>query len=134
MPGRAARRHPLSGTLLRSPLAFLRTDTVTSMSEEAAPARGLRWVLAVIGLAVLGVITLPLAAAVLDRWDENLILPAHLLVMVLAGVLAWLALPGLAKTGSSRSRRAVVGAAVGLVMAFVAVGVFFLLLNGFSGA
>ncbi|MFT3872639.1 MAG: hypothetical protein QM714_08330 [Nocardioides sp.] len=104
------------------------------MSEDAAPTRGLRWVLAVVGLAALGVVTLPLAAAILDRWDENLILPAHLLVMVLAGALAWLAIPGLARTGTSRGRRALVSGAVGLVMALVAVGLFFLLLNGFSGA
>lgn len=91
--------------------------------------------LAVVLLLVAGMMSLPLAALGLDeQGNENWILPAQLGGMAVVGAVVALALPGLVRHGSSRRRRAVVGAAVGVAMAILGVGVFFLLLNGFDGA
>lgn len=87
------------------------------------------WVL----LLVAGVLSLPLAAAVLDdRVSENWILPAQLVAVALLGALVGLVLPGFV-TGST-GRRLTLGAAYGVGAALVGVVVFFLLLSGFDGA
>jgi hypothetical protein len=92
-------------------------------------------VVAVVVLLVGGGMSLPLSAAFLDGQDtENLVLPAQLLGMALLGAAVGALLPGLAGPEATRGRGAKVGAVVGLVMAFVGVAVFWLLLNGISGA
>lgn len=103
------------------------------MSGTAVRRRPGLVVLVVIGLGLLSVLLLPLAAYVLDRLDENLILPAHFAVMAIAGVGAW-TIPGVARRGASRVSRLLVGAVVGLLTGLVGIGVFFLLLNGRTGA
>jgi hypothetical protein len=91
--------------------------------------RVLGWLL----LLAAGVLSLPLAAAFLDgQGTENWILPVALVVTALVGALVGVALPGFV-AGTTR-RRAVVGAAYGVVAAAVGVLVFFLLLSGFDGA
>jgi hypothetical protein len=88
-------------------------------------------VLAVVGLLVLGVLALPLLASVLDgEGTENLIIPLDLVVMAVLGALVWRALPGSMPSG----RALAVGAGVGVVAALFGLLVFFVLLNGFSGA
>ena len=94
--------------------------------------------LAVVGLMVLGILALPLLASVLDgQGTENLILPAHLLLMALVGAIVWRALPAPATAGGpapARNRVLLVGAGVGVAAAVVGLVLFFLLLSGFSGA
>ncbi|MET3962412.1 hypothetical protein ABIE44_002346 [Marmoricola sp. OAE513] len=92
----------------------------------------------VLGLAILlvfGMLSLPLAALGFDEeGSENWILPVQLGGMAAIGALVALAIPRLAREGSSPARRAVVGAGWGLLMAVVGVATFFLILNGFDGA
>lgn len=92
----------------------------------------------VLGLVVLlaaGVFSLPLAAIPFDgQGGEDWILPLQVGGMALVGAGVSLLLPGLVGADASRSRRAWVGAAIGVGMALLGVAVFFLLLNGFSGA
>jgi hypothetical protein len=84
-------------------------------------------------LLAAGLLSLPLAAYALDdQGTENWILPAQLGGMAVVGALLGVALPGFL-AGSTR-RRALVGAAYGVGAAVVGVLLFFLLLNGFSGA
>ncbi len=88
----------------------------------------------IMGLVVLGIVLLPMCAFVLDVIDENLIAPVHVALMLAAGAAAWTFVPGLAATESSTGRRVAVGAAIGFGAALAAYALFFLLLNGFSGA
>ena len=98
--------------------------------------------LAVVGLLVLGVVLLPLLASFLDgQGTENAILPLHLVLMAVAGALVWRGLPSPATAEATATgprapgaRVLVVGAAVGLAAAVVALVLFFLLLSGFDGA
>jgi hypothetical protein len=84
-------------------------------------------------LVAAGILSLPLAAYVLDdQGTENWILPVQLGGMALVGALVGTAVPGFV-VGSPR-RRAVLGATYGLAAAVVGVLVFFLLLSGFDGA
>jgi hypothetical protein len=86
-------------------------------------------------LLVAGMLSLPLAAAVLDgEGTENWILPVQLVVMAAIGAGATTALPALAGDPESTTRRVVVGVGWGLLAAVVGVLVFWLLLNGFRGA
>ncbi len=95
----------------------------------------LQRVVAVLVLLVAGMLSLPLAASVLDdRGSENWIVPVQLLVMAAIGAGAAVALPVLASNGASTGRRALTGVWWGLLAAFVGVLVFWLLLSGFSGA
>ncbi len=94
----------------------------------------LQRVVGALALLVAGMLSLPLAALVLDdRGTENWILPAQLLVMAAIGVGVTVALPALARGGASAARRALTGAGWGLLAAFVGVLVFWLLLSGFRG-
>lgn len=76
----------------------------------------------------------PATAAVLDDSNENLILPLFVAVMVVAGVLMWVLVPGVSSRPHSRGRLAGLGALAGLIAAGIAIAVFFALLNGYSGA
>ena len=90
---------------------------------------------ALLVLLVLGVISLPLVASVLDgQGTENLILPVQLVLMVAAGALAGRLVPTLGGADASRRRGIVVGALLGLGAAVFGLVIFFLLLNGISGA
>ena len=92
-------------------------------------------VVAVLVLLVAGMLSLPLAASLLDdRGTENWIVPVQLLVMAVIGAGVAVALPALARDGASTGRRAITGVWWGLLAAFVGVLVFWLLLSGFTGA
>ena len=92
-------------------------------------------VAALLVLLVLGVVSLPLVASVLDgQSTENWILPVQLLLMAALGAVAGGFVPSLAGATASRRRGALVGAAVGVACAALGVVIFFLLLNGVSGA
>jgi hypothetical protein len=89
----------------------------------------------IVVLLVLGILSLPTAASVLDgQGTENWIVPVQLLAMAAIGAAITIALPGLAREGATTGRRAMTGAWWGLLSAAVGVGVFWLLLNGLGGA
>ena len=54
--------------------------------------------------------------------------------MAVLGAVVGSMLPGIAGSGSTQQRGALVGAAVGVAMLVLGVVVFFLLLSGFDGA
>ena len=86
-------------------------------------------------LLVAGIFSLPVAAYFFDSpGSENWIVPVQLAAMALIGAWVGRLLPGLAGTNQSGNRPMVVGAVVGMAMAVVGIVIFFLLLNGFSGA
>lgn len=90
---------------------------------------------AVLVLLVLGVISLPLVASVLDgQGTENLTLPVQLTLMAVIGALAGWAVPRLGGADASRRRGIVIGALIGLGAGVVGAVIFFLLLNGITGA
>lgn len=97
--------------------------------------RSAQRVLGVVVLLVLGMLSLPVSAYVLDgRGTENWIVPAQLVAMAVLGAAVTVGLPGLAREGASTGRRAMTGAWWGLLAALAGVVVFWLLLNGFRGA
>lgn len=108
------------------------------LDQEARVVMSVPRVLAVITLLVLGVLALPLLAAVLDGGStENLIIPLDLVVMAVVGALVWRAVPAPATAGPSMAdgrRTMLVGAAAGVAAALFGLLVFFLLLSGFDGA
>ncbi len=90
---------------------------------------------ALLVLLVLGVISLPLVASVLDgQGTENFILPVQLVLMAALGALAGRLVPTLGGADASRRRGIIVGALLGLGAAVFGLVIFFLLLNGISGA
>jgi hypothetical protein len=98
-------------------------------------SNGIQRVLALVVLVAAGILSLPLAAALLDgESTENWILPFQLAVMAAIGAVVGYLLPGTAGTGAGRARGATIGAVLGVAAALVGVLLFFLLLNGFSGA
>ncbi len=89
----------------------------------------------VVVLLVLGMLALPLSAAVIDgEGAENWIIVLDLVAMAAFGAAVTVALPALAGGGASTGRRALTGVWWGLLAALVGVVVFFLLLNGIDGA
>ena len=95
----------------------------------------MRRVVALLVLLVLGVISLPLVASVLDgQGTENLILVVQLVLMALAGALAGWLVPALGGADASPRRGIVIGALLGLGAAVFGLVIFFLLINGISGA
>ncbi|WP_322921478.1 hypothetical protein [Nocardioides renjunii] len=97
--------------------------------------RPVQRIVGIIVLLVLGMLSLPVSASLLDaQGTENWIVPVQLLAMALLGAAVTVALPGLAREGASTGRRAMTGAWWGLLAALVGVVVFWLLLNGFEGA
>jgi hypothetical protein len=96
---------------------------------------GAQRAVALVLLVAAGIVSLPVAAAFLDgESTENLILPVQVAGMAVLGAIIGSLLPGVAGAGSSRKRGATWGALVGVAAALVGVALFFLLLNGFSGA
>ncbi|MGD9960719.1 hypothetical protein [Nocardioides sp.] len=88
-------------------------------------------VLGALVLLVAGMLSLPLAASLLDgQGTENWILPAQLVAMAGIGAGLTVTLPALARAGAPPGRRALTGAGWGLLAAFAGVLVFWLLLNG----
>lgn len=76
-----------------------------------------------------GIISFPLSAAFLDGpTTEDLIVPVHIVLMAVFGATVGYLLPGLAGAGSRSARSASAGACVGVLAAFVAIVLFFLLL------
>jgi hypothetical protein len=91
--------------------------------------------IALVLLLLAGIFSLPVAAYFLDsQGSENFIVPVQLGFMALLGALIGRLLPGLGRAGSTQSRTMLVGAGIGIVMGLIGIVVFFLLLNGFSGA
>ena len=92
-------------------------------------------VVALLVLLVLGVVSLPLVASVLDgEGTENWILPVQLVLMALVGAVVGWFLPRLAGPDAPKRRGAVVGAVVGVAAGILGLLIFFLLLNGIDGA
>jgi hypothetical protein len=98
-------------------------------------SRSAQRVVGIVVLLVLGVLSLPASAYVLDELGtENWIVPVQLLAMAAVGAAVTIGLPGMAREGATTGRRALTGAWWGLLAAFVGVIVFWFLLNGFQGA
>jgi hypothetical protein len=98
-------------------------------------SRSAQRLVGIVVLAVLGMLSLPVSAYVLDDpGTENWIVPVQLLAMAAVGACVTVGLPGMAREGASTGRRALTGAWWGLLAAFVGVIVFWFLLNGFRGA
>ena len=97
--------------------------------------RAAQRVVGIVVLLVLGVLSLPATAFVLDdQGTENWIVPVQLLGMAAVGATVTAALPGLAREGAPASRRALTGVWWGLLAALVGVIVFWLLISGLRGA
>lgn len=98
-------------------------------------SRSAQRLVGIVVLAVLGMLSLPVSAYLLDDpGTENWIVPVQLLAMAALGAAVTVGLPGMAREGASTGRRAVTGAWWGLLAAFAGVIVFWFLLNGFRGA
>ena len=92
-------------------------------------------VTAVLVLLVLGFLSLPVVAGVLDgQGSEDWIVPVQLALMAAVGALAGRLVPTLGGADASRRRGVVVGALLGVAAALVGVLLFFLLISGLSGA
>ena len=97
--------------------------------------RAAQRVVGIVVLLVLGVLSLPAVAFVIDgEGAENWIIVVDILAMAAVGAAVTIALPGLAREGATTGRRAMTGAWWGLLAAAVGVVVFWLLLSGFGGA
>jgi hypothetical protein len=98
-------------------------------------SRSAQRLLGIVVLLVLGMLSLPATAYVLDGpGTENWIVPAQLVGMAAVGAAVTVALPGLAREGATTGRRAMTGAWWGLLAAAVGVVVFWLLISGIGGA
>lgn len=94
-----------------------------------------RRVIAGLVLILAGILSLPLAAAVLDgRGTEGFIVPAHLACLIACGAGLAVAVPSLAPPAATTRQRALVGAGWGILAALFGLLVFWLLLGGFGGA
>ena len=97
--------------------------------------RAAQRVVGIVVLLVLGVLSLPAVAFVIDgEGAENWIIVVDILAMAAVGAAVTIALPGLAREGATTGRRAMTGAWWGLLAAAVGVVVFWLLLSGVGGA
>jgi hypothetical protein len=92
-------------------------------------------VVGIVVLFVTGLLSLPVAAFLLDsQGSENWIIPVQLGVMAATGAVVTVALPALAREGAGTGRRARTGIWWGLLAALVGVLVFWFALNGIRGA
>jgi len=99
--------------------------------SEAGTTTGSQRPIALALIVVDGLVSLPVAAAILDgEATDQLIVPVQLAVMAVLGAVVGYALPGLGGAGSSRQRSAAIGAAVGVAAALVSLLVFAVLLGG----
>ena len=97
--------------------------------------RAAQRVVGIVVLLVLGVLSLPAVAFVIDgEGAENWIIVVDILAMAAVGAAVTIALPGLAREGATTGRRAMTGAWWGLLAATVGVVVFWLLISGIGGA
>jgi len=97
--------------------------------------RAAQRVVGIVVLLVLGVLSLPAVAFVIDgEGAENWIIVVDILAMAAVGAAVTIALPGLAREGATTGRRAMTGAWWGLLAAAAGVVVFWLLLSGLGGA
>jgi hypothetical protein len=98
--------------------------------SEAGTANESQRPLALALIVVAGLVSLPVAAAVLDgESTDQLIVPVQLAAMAVLGAVVGYALPGLGGAGSSRPRSAALGTVVGVAAALVSLVVFALLLG-----
>jgi hypothetical protein len=89
----------------------------------------------IVVLLVLGMLSLPAAAYVLDSpGTENWIVPVQLLAMAAAGAAVTVGLPAMARAGAPSGRRAMTGAWWGLLAALAGVAVSWIAISGFRGA
>lgn len=92
-------------------------------------------ILGLLILLVAGIFSLPVAAYFLDsQGTENWIIPVQLLIMALIGAVVGRLLPGIAGPNPTPNRAMWFGALMGVVMALIGILIFFVFLNGFSGA
>ena len=99
----------------------------------ATASTGLQRVVVGVVLLVAGILSLPISAALLDdEGSENWIGPVQLFAMAVLGAVVGGLLPGFVDPDAGRGRGAVIGAVVGVGMAIVGLGLFFVLLVGFS--
>lgn len=93
--------------------------------------RPVQRLLAVGILLVLGILSLPVSAALLDdKVDENWLIPIAVVTMAVCGaVVGWL-LPALGGTSGSRPRGALIGAFVGVAAYAIAFAVWLFMLAG----
>lgn len=95
----------------------------------------LQRVVAILVLLVAGILSLSLAASVLNRSDtENWIIPVHLLLMAVIGTGVTLAVPAMAREDTPTAMRALTGMGWGILTALTGMLAVWLLLNGFHGA
>ena len=86
-------------------------------------------VIGLVLLLVLGILSLPVAAAFLDGGSsENLIVPVQLVLMALVGAGVGYLLPGVAGADASKQRGAGFGALIGVATALIGLALFSLLL------
>jgi hypothetical protein len=98
-------------------------------------SRSAQRLVGIVVLLVLGMLSLPVTAYVLDDpGTENWIVPVQLLAMAVVGAAVTVALPGLAREGAPTARRAMTGAWWGLIAAFAGVVVSWIAISGWSGA
>lgn len=98
-------------------------------------SRSAQRLVGIVVLLVLGMLSLPATAYVLDDpGTESWIVPVQLLAMAAVGAAVTVALPALACEGAPAGRRALTGAWWGLAAAFAGVVVSWLLVSGFGGA
>ena len=92
-------------------------------------------VVGIVVLLVTGVLSLPVAAFLIDgQGTENWIIPVQLLAMAVTGAAVAVALPALARDGATTGRRIRTGIWWGLLAALVGVLIFWFALNGIRGA
>ena len=101
----------------------------------AGSKAGIQRSIALVLLVAAGIVSLPVVAAFLDGDStEGLIIPVQLALMTGVGAAVGCLLPGVADAGWGRARSTAFGALVGVGAAVAGVVLFFLLLNGVSGA
>jgi hypothetical protein len=92
-------------------------------------------VVGVVLLLATGILSLPVAAFLLDgRGTENWIIPVQLLAMAVTGAALTVGLPALAREGATTGQRIRYGIGWGVLAALVGVAIFWFLLNGINGA
>jgi hypothetical protein len=98
-------------------------------------SRSAQRLVGIVVLLVLGMLSLPATAYVLDDpGTESWIVPMQLLAMAAVGAAVTVALPGLAREGAPTGRRAMTGAWWGLIAALAGVVVSWIAISGFNGA